>query len=189
MLENLLKSLAAAKDRAVTLERSVAKKLNKELKVLPQYYGFHGLDSFIEALEASAAGTSAGKKAKPDTAIRRKRAKITADIRAGVKKLIEAGKTGAEVAKELKISLPTVQNIKKALGMVGPKKPAPRKVAVSKAPAKSKTAAKKAPVKKTPVKKAKKKASHKPAASAPAPVAANSAPEASASPETTSAKV
>ena len=35
-----------------------------------------------------------------------------------VKKLVEAKKTGAEIAKALGISLPSVQNIKKALGLV-----------------------------------------------------------------------
>ncbi len=43
---------------------------------------------------------------------------ITDDTRAEVKKLVEAEKTGAEIAKALKISLPSVQNIKKALGLV-----------------------------------------------------------------------
>jgi DNA-binding CsgD family transcriptional regulator len=35
-----------------------------------------------------------------------------------VKKLVGAGKTGSEIAKSLGISLPSVQNIKKALGLV-----------------------------------------------------------------------
>ena len=45
-------------------------------------------------------------------------AKITDQTRSEVKKLVEGGKTGAEIAKALKISLPSVQNIKKALGLV-----------------------------------------------------------------------
>jgi DNA invertase Pin-like site-specific DNA recombinase len=47
------------------------------------------------------------------TAVRkpRKRAKITDETRAEVKKLAEAGKTGNEIAKALEISLPSVQNI------------------------------------------------------------------------------
>lgn len=49
---------------------------------------------------------------------RRKRAVITDDTRNQVKKLVEGGKTGAEIAKSLGISLPSVQNIKKALGLV-----------------------------------------------------------------------
>ena len=48
----------------------------------------------------------------------RTRAKITDETRAEVKKLVEAKKTGAEIAKTLGISLPSVQNIKKALGLV-----------------------------------------------------------------------
>ncbi len=49
---------------------------------------------------------------------RRKRAVITDETRAEVKRLVEAGKTGAEIAQALGISLPSVQNIKKALGLV-----------------------------------------------------------------------
>ena len=37
---------------------------------------------------------------------------------ADVKKMVDAGKTGAEISQALKISLPSVQNIKKALGLV-----------------------------------------------------------------------
>ena len=43
---------------------------------------------------------------------------ITDDTRAQVKKMVESDKTGAEIAKALGISLPSVQNIKKALGLV-----------------------------------------------------------------------
>jgi DNA-binding CsgD family transcriptional regulator len=35
-----------------------------------------------------------------------------------VKKLVEGGKTGSQIAKALGISLPSVQNIKKSLGLV-----------------------------------------------------------------------
>ena len=53
---------------------------------------------------------------------RRRRAKITNETRTQVKKLVEAGKTGAEIAKTVGISLPSVQNIKKALGLVQSRK-------------------------------------------------------------------
>jgi hypothetical protein len=165
MLENLFKSLTAAKDRAVVLERSVAKRLHKELRALPKQYGFNGVEAFIEALETSSAGARSA--VKPKAAKRRKRTTITADIRDHVKKLIEAGKTGAEIAKTLKISLPSVQNIKKALGLVTPKLKVSRKRPVSKAPAKAKIL----------VKKPKKKASRKPAPSEPVRTAAKPAPE------------
>jgi DNA-binding CsgD family transcriptional regulator len=60
---------------------------------------------------AAAAKSSAGRK-------RRKRAVITDETRAQVKKMVNDGKTGGEIAKSLGISLPSVQNIKKALGLV-----------------------------------------------------------------------
>lgn len=46
------------------------------------------------------------------------RAKITDEIRTLVRDCVAAGKTGAEIAKLAGISLPSVQNIKKALGYV-----------------------------------------------------------------------
>ena len=43
---------------------------------------------------------------------------LTDATRAQVKKLVEAGKTGSEIAKAVGVSLPSVHNIKKALGLV-----------------------------------------------------------------------
>ena len=43
---------------------------------------------------------------------------ITDQTRSQVKKMVNDGKTGAEIAKAVGISLPSVQNIKKALGLV-----------------------------------------------------------------------
>ena len=43
-------------------------------------------------------------------------------MRAEVKSMVEAGKTGTEIVAALGISLPSVQNIKKALGLVKPGK-------------------------------------------------------------------
>ncbi len=51
-----------------------------------------------------------------------RRAVITDDTRAEVKKMVQAGKTGSEIAKAVGISLPSVQNIKKALGLVEKRK-------------------------------------------------------------------
>lgn len=100
-------------------------KLDRELAALPSKYGFSSAEAFIQAVAAaSASGGTRGRgrprsagKAKP-AGQRRKRAKITDEMRAQVKALVEAGKTGAAIGKELGISLPSVQNIKKALGLV-----------------------------------------------------------------------
>ena len=63
------------------------------------------------APKAEKAPKAAGKK-------RGKRARITPELKAEVKAAVEAGKTGAVIAKELGISLPSVQNIKKEFGLV-----------------------------------------------------------------------
>jgi hypothetical protein len=75
---------------------------------------------------------------------RGKRARITDEAKLQVKVLSEQGKTGAEISKLLGISAPSVQNIKKALGLVKARG-AKRKVA-SAAPAPAAPAAVVAPV-------------------------------------------
>ena len=73
------------------------------------------------AKSSAASGTEPGNDSAASggkVAGRRTRAKITDDTRAEVKRLVAEDKTGAEIATMLGISLPSVQNIKKALGLV-----------------------------------------------------------------------
>lgn len=126
MLPNKLKELEAARAKLASLEKSIQSELNKELAALPAKYGFASAAEFAAAVTAAAGGRPGrkGAKAKSKAAAggakkkRRKRAKITDATRAEVKKLVEAGKSGGEIAKVVGISLPSVQNIKKALGLV-----------------------------------------------------------------------
>lgn len=132
MVTDKLKALEAARAKLANLEQSIADELNKELAGLPAKYGFNSADAFAQAVKAAsggrggkrkgssrpaAASASTGKRGGPGKK-RRKRAVITDETRAQLKKLVEAGKTGSEIAKALDISLPSVQNIKKALGLV-----------------------------------------------------------------------
>jgi hypothetical protein len=126
MLPNKLKELEAARAKIASLEKSIEVELNKELAALPAKYGFTSVAAFVAAV-AKAAGGRPGRKAGKAAAAakpveggkkRRRRAKITDAMRAEVKKLSAEGKTGLEIAKAVKISLPSVQNIKKALGLV-----------------------------------------------------------------------
>ena len=126
-LEKLQAQVAQLKSQ-VEVERTA------ELKSLPGKYGFGSLADFIKALkEAEAAPVKRGRKpgkaatapkaAKAPKAAagekkKRTRAVITDETRNKVKELVDAGKTAAEIATELKISAPSVQNIKKALGLV-----------------------------------------------------------------------
>jgi hypothetical protein len=122
MVTKQIKELEHTKAKIVALEKSIAKTLQKELASLHGKYGFLSLNEFIKALKLASSGSSRkgsrGKVAKAAGAKRRKRAVITDSTRADVKKLVETGKTGSQIAKTLGISLPSVQNIKKAQGLV-----------------------------------------------------------------------
>lgn len=122
MVTDKLKELDAARAKLASLEQSIAAELNKELAALPGKYGFSTTKEFLAAVQAAAGGrrgrAGKAKAAKGGGRKRRTRAVITDETRAQVKKLVDAGKTGAEIAGALKISLPSVQNIKKALGLV-----------------------------------------------------------------------
>jgi hypothetical protein len=122
MVTKQIKELEAAKAKLVTLEKSIARRLGKELASLPWKYGFDSLGEFVKALGAASGGSSkvrkGGSSKSAGKAKRRKRSIITDATRSSVKKLVESGKTGSQIAKSLGISLPSVQNIKKALGLV-----------------------------------------------------------------------
>ena len=117
MVINKIKLLENTKAKVAKLEKSIAAQLSRELAALPKKYGFASYQDFLKAMRASAgkAMVSAGNKV---AGKRRKRAVITADTKAKVKALVGAGKTGNEIAKAVGISLPSVQNIKKELGLV-----------------------------------------------------------------------
>jgi hypothetical protein len=136
MVTDKLKELEAARLKLATLERSLADELNQELASLPGKYGFASTSEFVSAVNAAAGGGPGRPRGRrrgrpPSTAAkpaaapaakrgrkRRTRAVITDETRAQVKKMVDSGKTGAEIAQTLKISVPSVQNIKKALGLV-----------------------------------------------------------------------
>jgi DNA-binding CsgD family transcriptional regulator len=126
MVTAQIKKLEAAKARLARLQDSIASQLQKELAGLPAAYGFDSVREFAAAVAAASSGKrrgrAAGESRKSAAGKRRKRAVITDATRATVKKLTEAGKTGAQIAKTAGISLPSVQNIKKALGLVKARK-------------------------------------------------------------------
>jgi hypothetical protein len=115
MVTNQIKQLAATKAKVLKLESAIAAQLARELAALPRKFGFANAAAFIKAVKAAAGGKA---RSAPKAGQRRKRAVITADTKAKVKSLVQAGKTGAEIAQAAGISLPSVQNIKKELGLV-----------------------------------------------------------------------
>jgi hypothetical protein len=131
MVTDKIKELEAARAKLASLEQSIQDELQKELAGLPAKYGFDSAQAFARAVTAAAGGGGgrgrrrgrppgrpAAAKAGAGGGKRRKRSVITDETRSQVKKLVEGGKTGAEIAKAVGISLPSVQNIKKALGLV-----------------------------------------------------------------------
>lgn len=126
MITDKLKELEALKEKAAALEAAVAEERQQELAGLPSEYGFENVDDFLTAVLAatgSRRGRPPGRSDAPGgKGARRPRATITDEMRAQVKKMAESGKTGAEIADTVGISLPSVQNIKKALGLVQARK-------------------------------------------------------------------
>ncbi|HVX91045.1 MAG TPA: helix-turn-helix domain-containing protein [Candidatus Paceibacterota bacterium] len=125
MFSEKLQALAAARAKVAELEQSVAADLNRELAGLPAKYGFGSAGAFVAAVR-SATGKRRGRKpgmarttaVLPNGLKKRRRAKITDATRMEVKKLVESGNTGNEIATALGISLQSVQNIKTSLGLV-----------------------------------------------------------------------
>jgi hypothetical protein len=124
------KELQAARDKLAAVVQQLAEERVKELATLPSKYGFASTSEFVAAVNKATGGGSGGKPRgrKPGAAAaasgkkRRTRAVITDETRAQVKKMVAEEKTGHEIAKALGISLPSVQNIKKALGLVQKRK-------------------------------------------------------------------
>jgi hypothetical protein len=111
--------------KVARLETEIAHDMYVELAVLPKQFGFSSVAEFLRSVAEAARGGPRKGSARPR---RRKRAKITDAIRAEVRKLVKAGKTGAQIAKAVGISLPSVQNVKKAIGLIGKaRKSAPKK--------------------------------------------------------------
>lgn len=127
MMIEKLEQLQGLRAKVAELEEMVEATRSTELAVLPERYGFPGVREFIAAVKA-ASGASRGRRGRSlgatnssgtkGGARRRKRATITDQTRGEVKRLVDAGKTGNAIAKTLGISVPSVQNIKKALGLV-----------------------------------------------------------------------
>lgn len=121
MVTDKIAQLKALHAQAAELERSIETERTRELSGLPAQYGFDSVESFIKAVRAAAnSGKKRGRKAsaKPAASGKRTRTKITPELKASVKSAVEAGKTGAAIAAEFGISLPSVQNIKKEFGLV-----------------------------------------------------------------------
>lgn len=125
MITEQIKELEATKAKLASLEQSIEEAMEAELAGLPGKYGFDSMPAFIKRLK-SIGGVRAkktrapkAKAARPAAAGKKRvRATITEQMKLQVKAMTEAGKTGPEIAEAVGISMPSVQNIKKAFGLV-----------------------------------------------------------------------
>ncbi len=116
MVTDKLQRLQKYQREMAKLEKELAS-FNSKLLVLPGKFGFKSMGAFIEALRA--AGKGGAKLPAPKApGVRKPRVEITNEMKQKVKALVNDGKTGAEIAKQVGISIPSVQNIKKELGLV-----------------------------------------------------------------------
>ena len=121
--------LEKAKAKLVQAEAKLAADRVAALAKLPGDYGYASLNEFIKALKAADGKGKKSKsaKAKPAKAKagKRTRAKLTPELKQQVIAAVQAGDSGAKIAKTLGLSLPSVQNIKKEAGLVKPRSAAP----------------------------------------------------------------
>jgi hypothetical protein len=116
--------LTKAKAKLAKIVASMAAEMLNVLAHLPAQYGFQDAKSFAKAVKAAEKAKKTGKpgQSPAPSSSKRTRAKITDETRAKVKTLVSEKMTGAAIAKTLGISLPSVQNIKKTLGLVKARK-------------------------------------------------------------------
>lgn len=120
MLNKKLKEIAQYKAKIAALEKAILAERQSKLKKLQDDLGFDSSVDLIKALRSLDAGApkSSGKaKAGAAKKPRRKRALVTAEMREGIAAALREGGKAAAVAKQFDVSVPTVQNVKRAAGL------------------------------------------------------------------------
>lgn len=100
--------IANLEAQAVAAREAAAKDQNDKINALPAHFGVENLDAVMKLIRKSQKGVVG----------RKSRSKVTDEIRARVIELSKEGKTGSEVSKTVGLSLPTIQAIRKAGGLV-----------------------------------------------------------------------
>jgi DNA-binding NarL/FixJ family response regulator len=100
-------ALAAKRSLLLEQQKTLAAELKTKVEGIPTMLGVADIASAIKLIRKISRPVGSGRKSK-----------ITDETRAKVAEMVAAGKTGAEIAKETKLSVPTIQKIKSALGLV-----------------------------------------------------------------------
>lgn len=131
MITDTLKQIADAKAKLEALEKKAQTEKAKKLTSLHKDVGFEtraDLIAALQGLEGVKKKVARGRKPKKAAAVKKavakkgakkraKRAVITDELKAKVIEAVKSGKKGAAIAKEFGISIPSLQNIKKAAGL------------------------------------------------------------------------
>jgi DNA-binding NarL/FixJ family response regulator len=110
MLSEKIKAIADTKAKLLLLEQELSTERDVALVGLIEKFGFSTADELISAIRTASSRT---KKSKD-----RSYSRITPRIRDEVNRLFNAGKSAIEIAAETGISLASVSNVKKSLGLV-----------------------------------------------------------------------
>jgi hypothetical protein len=127
MITDTLKEIENTKSKLAELQKKADTERSKQLNGLHTSLGFASREELISALRsldgAKAAKGRPGRKPKAAASApaaskkRSKRARITDDTRQQIVAALKGGAKGTQVAKDFGISLPSLQNIKKAAGL------------------------------------------------------------------------
>ncbi len=119
MFSKKFKELADQKAKVSSLEKQILAERDAQLRSLHVELGYDTREALIAALKAAGPAKRAAKGAGPaKEKKRRKRTKITPELRDQIIAAIKDGGTGSSIAAKFGISLPTVGNVKRAAGLV-----------------------------------------------------------------------
>lgn len=139
-LKSNLRKLEALRAQAASLAEKIEASRRQALVSIHKNHGFDTVAAFVTAVrtanedapaktarrgrsrKSSAPAATPAKSSATKSVKKRRRAKITAEMKDQLKALVTDGKTGQEIAKTLKISMPSVHNIKKELGLTKSRK-------------------------------------------------------------------
>lgn len=125
-MNNTKQKIESLRAEIARLEKQSAVKCHKKIEALFKAYGFDGYRDLIESLPKNIKWLDGRIQSAPDgqadSKTKRRRAKVTAAMRKKVKALDAQGLPIAKIASKLHISDSTVNHIKKALGLVKPRK-------------------------------------------------------------------
>ena len=123
MVTDKIKELAEFEAKIAALKPEIEQERRSELLALPEKYGYSNVKELIAALK-EVGGIKKKRTTKKTTVSKRrkKRAKITPEIKDGILKALNEKKPVGAVAKEFKVSVASVNLIKKAAGLTKARK-------------------------------------------------------------------